>query len=146
MSYIGDAAFLEGITDRTGRVKESVEKLLIEENKKGGVLKIDTENVSSILSHKPGYIIEGEDIIVGLQTDEPLKRAVNPFAGYRNAIQACKAYGYEMGEKVKNQFKYHQLFYHIFYTFAINFNEDFFVGCRKIWSVFVLFAETDSFC
>jgi len=105
-SYIGNAAFLEGATERTDKVKEKVESLLIEENKNGGVLKIDTDNVSSILSHKPGYIIEGDDIILGLQTDEPLKRAVNPFAGYRNAIQACQAYGYEMGDNVKNQFKY----------------------------------------
>jgi formate acetyltransferase 1 len=53
-----------------------------------------------------GYIKKGEDIILGLQTDEPLKRAVNPFAGYRNAVQACRAYGYEIGENVENEFKY----------------------------------------
>jgi len=105
-SYDGDSSFLEGTTERTNKVKARVEELLIEENKKGGVLNIDTETVSSILSYKPGYIIKGEDIILGLQTDEPLKRAVNPFAGYRNAVQACEAYGYEIGENIHNEFKY----------------------------------------
>lgn len=104
--YEGDSAFLEGPTKRTESVRTRVEELLIEETKKGGVLDIDTENVSSILTYKPGYIKKGEDIILGLQTDEPLKRAVNPFAGYRNAVQACKAYGYEIGENVTNEFKY----------------------------------------
>ena len=104
--YKGDASFLEGPTKRTESVRTRVEELLIEETKKGGVLDIDTEHVSSILTYKPGYIKKGEDIILGLQTDEPLKRAVNPFAGYRNAVQACKAYGYEIGENVSNEFKY----------------------------------------
>lgn len=104
--YIGDASFLEGTTQRTDSVKKRVEELLIEENEKGGVLKVDTENVSSLLTYRPGYIKKGEDIILGLQTDEPLKRAVNPFAGYRNAVQACKAYGYEIGENIENEFKY----------------------------------------
>ncbi len=104
--YMGDASFLEGTTPRTDSVKKRVEELLVEENEKGGVLKIDTENVSSLLTYRPGYIKKGEDIILGLQTDEPLKRAVNPFAGYRNAVQACKAYGYEIGENIENEFKY----------------------------------------
>ncbi|MBQ8588733.1 MAG: formate C-acetyltransferase [Clostridia bacterium] len=104
--YDGDSAFLSTTTPRTDSVKARVEELLIEENKKGGVLDVDTDCVSSLLSHKPGYIIKGEDIIMGLQTDEPLKRAVNPFAGYRNAEQACEAYGYEIGENVKKEFKY----------------------------------------
>ncbi|MBQ7333624.1 MAG: formate C-acetyltransferase, partial [Clostridia bacterium] len=72
----------------------------------GGVLDIDTDTVSSILSYKPGYVIEGKDIILGLQTDEPLKRGVNPFAGYRNTIQACRAYGYELSEDIKKKFLY----------------------------------------
>ena len=104
--YTGDASFLKGPTARTLSVKKRVDELLIEENANGGVLKVDTENVSSLLSHAPGYIKKGEDIILGLQTDEPLKRAVNPFAGYRNAVQACKAYGYEIGKNVENEFKY----------------------------------------
>ncbi|MBE6607495.1 MAG: formate C-acetyltransferase [Ruminococcaceae bacterium] len=104
--YFGDSDFLQGTTERTTSVRKKVEELLIEENNKGGVLNIDTDHVSSILSHKPGYVDKEKDIIVGLQTDEPLKRAVNPFAGYRNAVQACQAYGYEIGENINNEFKY----------------------------------------
>ena len=104
--YTGDASFLSQATPRTDRVKSRVDELIIEETKKGGVLNIDTEHVSSLLTYKPGYVIKGDDIILGLQTDEPLKRAVNPFAGYRNAVQACKAYGYEIGENIKNEFRY----------------------------------------
>ena len=104
--YTGDASFLSGSTPRTDRVKKRVEELIIEETKRGGVLDIDTERVSSLLTYEPGYVIKEDDLIVGLQTDEPLKRAVNPFAGYRNAVQACKAYGYEIGENIKNEFRY----------------------------------------
>ncbi len=104
--YSGDSSFLCGVTKRTESLRARVDELLIEENKNGGVLDIDTDCVSSLLSHKPGYIKKGEDIILGLQTDKPLKRAVNPFAGYRNAVQACEAYGYKIGEKVANEFKY----------------------------------------
>jgi len=105
-SYEGGASFLQGTTERTDEVRAKVDELLIEENKKGGVLDIDTENVLSILTYEPGYIIEGKDIIVGLQTDEPLKRGVNPFAGLRNAQQACEAYGYKLSQKVIDQFEY----------------------------------------
>ncbi len=105
-AYGGNADFLAGTTPRTDIVKKRVEELLVEETKNGGVLDVDTKTVSSILSHKPGYIIKGEDIILGLQTDEPLKRAVNPFSGYRNTIQACEAYGYELGDNVKQEFKF----------------------------------------
>ena len=104
--YEGDASFLSGTTPRTDRVKKRVEELIIEETKKGGVLDVDTERVSSLLTYEPGYVIKEDDLIVGLQTDEPLKRAVNPFAGYRNAVQACKAYGYEIGEHIKDEFRY----------------------------------------
>ena len=104
--YLGDASFLEGTTERTECIKARLNELLIEEMKKGGVLDIDTDTVSSILSYKPGYVIEGKDIILGLQTDEPLKRGVNPFAGYRNTIQACRAYGYELSEDIKKKFLY----------------------------------------
>ena len=104
-AYDGDSSFLSKSTERTDRVMEKVKQLLIEENEKGGVLDVDTEHVSSLLSYKPGYISD-EDIIVGLQTEAPLCRAVNPFAGYRNAEQALKAYGYEMSDKVRDEFRY----------------------------------------
>ena len=104
--YEGDASFLESETERTASALSRVEALLVEETKKGGVLDVATDRVSSLLTFEPGYIHKGEDLIVGLQTDAPLRRAVNPFAGYRNAIQACQAYGYEIGEEIKNEFRY----------------------------------------
>jgi len=103
--YDGDSSFLEGPTDRTKRVNDIVKELLIKENENGGVLEVDAENVSSILSHGPGYVCD-EDIIKGLQTDKPLRRAVNPFAGFRNAEQACEAYGYKIGDKIREEFQY----------------------------------------
>jgi len=104
--YTGDDSFLQGTTLRTDSVRREVERLLVLENEKGGVLDIDTDRVSSLLTFEPGYIKKGEDLILGLQTDRPLKRAINPFAGYRNAVQACEAYGYQIGETVQNEFKY----------------------------------------
>ena len=105
-AYDGDASFLESPTERTNRVRKKLDELLVAETKNGGVLDVDTSKVLSLLSHKPGYVIKEDDIIVGLQTDEPLKRGVSPFAGYRNAVQACEAYGYEMSDKIKDEFTY----------------------------------------
>jgi formate C-acetyltransferase len=105
--YDGDASFLEGPTERTNKEMARVKELLIAENEKGGVLDVDTERVLSILSHDAGYVVDKDtDIIVGLQTDEPLKRGVSPFAGFRNAVQACNAYGYELSDKIKDEFTY----------------------------------------
>ncbi len=105
--YDGDASFLEGATDRTNVEMKRVKELLIQENEKGGVLDVDTEKVLSILSHDAGYVVDKDtDIIVGLQTDAPLKRGVSPFAGFRNAVQACNAYGYELSDKIKDEFTY----------------------------------------
>ena len=106
-AYDGDSSFLEGPTDRTKKEMDRVHELLIKENDNGGVLDVDTERVLSILSHDPGYVVDKDtDVIVGLQTDEPLKRGVSPFAGFRNAVQACNAYGYELSEKIKDEFTY----------------------------------------
>ncbi|MBE6650164.1 MAG: formate C-acetyltransferase [Ruminococcaceae bacterium] len=104
--YEGDSSFLKGPTQRTKDLYEKVTALFVEENKKGGVLDVDTENVSSILAFKPGYIDKENELIVGLQTDAPLKRAVNPFAGFRNAEQACEAYGYRMSDKIRASYVY----------------------------------------
>lgn len=105
--YDGDSSFLQGPTERTERTMKRVNELLIEENEKGGVLDVDTERVLSILSHDAGYVVDKDtDIIVGLQTDAPLKRGVSPFAGLRNTVQACNAYGYELSEKIKDEFTY----------------------------------------
>lgn len=104
--YTGEADFLCGATQRTKDLYAYVQELVEKEQNNGGVLEVDTNRVSSILTYGPGYIKKGEDIILGLQTEKPLMRAVNPFAGFRNAEQACKAYGYEIGEDVTREFSY----------------------------------------
>lgn len=75
-AYDGDSSFLAKPTERTERVSKRLKELLVAENEKGGVLDVDTTKVLTILSHKPGYVVKEDDIIVGLQTDEPLKRGV----------------------------------------------------------------------
>ncbi len=104
--YDGDESFLKGATQRTKDVFNEFSKLLKKERENGGVLDVDTVNVSSILSHKPGYLIKDKDIIVGFQTDEPLKRSINPFGGIRVVNQALEDYGYELSSSVKKEFKY----------------------------------------
>lgn len=105
--YDGDASFLAPATERTNIEMKRVKELLIAEDKNGGVLDVDADRVLSILSHGPGYVVDKDtDIIVGLQTDAPLKRGVSPFAGFRNAEQACEAYGYKLSDKIRDEFKY----------------------------------------
>lgn len=104
--YFGDASFLEGMTERTKMVVGQVEALMKKELDKGGVLSIDVNRVSSLLTYEPGYIDRENEVIVGLQTDEPLKRGVNPFGGIRMARQACEAYGYKLSDKVEEHFEY----------------------------------------
>ena len=96
--YEGEADFLCGPTKRTSALMEKVNALLKAERDKGGVLDVDTERVSSLLSYAPGYIDRDNEIIVGLQTDAPLKRGVNPFGGIRMARAACQAYGYKLSD------------------------------------------------
>ncbi|MBE6759101.1 MAG: formate C-acetyltransferase [Ruminococcaceae bacterium] len=104
--YTGDHSFLAGATQRTTELMDKLNDLFAEEQKKGGVLDIDTDTVSSLTSYKPGYLDKEKELIVGLQTDSPLKRGVNPFGGIRMARQACEAYGYKLGEKVEEEFRY----------------------------------------
>ena len=104
--YEGDASFLVGPTARTQKVNAEYERLHKEEFDKGGVLDVDVENASSLLSHRPGYLDRENELIVGLQTDAPLKRSVNPFGGMRMAEQAAEAYGYHLSDKLKTQFTY----------------------------------------
>jgi len=104
--YDKEADFLCGPTARTRRVYEKYEALRQQELDKEGVLDIDTETVSSLLTFHPGYISKEDELIVGLQTDEPLKRGVNPFGGIRMARKACEAYGYKLSEKVEQEFAY----------------------------------------
>lgn len=104
--YSGDESFLCGTTDRTNYLNKKYEELRKKESEKGGVLDIDTENVSSLLSYKPGYIDREREIIYGLQTECPLKRSVNPFGGLRLAQKACEAYGYKISDKILEEFRY----------------------------------------
>ena len=104
--YNGDDTFLAKATPRTNEVMEKVQALFREERQKGGVVDIDTETVTSLLNYAPAYVDKDKDIIVGLQTDAPLKRGVNPFGGIRMARQACAAYGYKLGDVIEKEFQY----------------------------------------
>ena len=104
--YTGDEAFLAKATPRTEKVMAQVRELLRRERENGGVLDIDTETVSSLTSYAPGYIDKDNELIVGMQTDAPLKRGVNPFGGIRMARQACQAYGRTLSDKVEQEFKF----------------------------------------
>ncbi len=104
--YHGDASFLAGPTERTKLVNDKYLRLKQLENEYGGCLDIDTTTVSSLLTYKPGYLDREHELIVGLQTNRPLKRGVNPFGGIRMAEQACEAYGYELSDQVREHFKY----------------------------------------
>ncbi len=104
--YTGDDSFLAKATPRTKALMEKVQALFAEERKKGGVLDVDTETVSSLRAYPAGYVDKENELIVGLQTDAPLRRGVNPFGGIRMARQACEAYGYKLGEKIEKAFEF----------------------------------------
>ena len=104
--YTGDEGFLAQATPRTEKVMAQVRELLRRERECGGVLDIDTETVSSLKNYAPGYIDKDNELIVGMQTDAPLKRGVNPFGGIRMARQACQAYGRTLSDKVEQEFKF----------------------------------------
>ncbi len=104
--YEGDDAFLCGATPRTNALMKKLQSLFVLERQFGGVLDIDTATVSSLTSYSPGYLDKDNEIIVGLQTNRPLKRGVNPFGGMRMVRQACEAYGYKLSDKVEEEFRY----------------------------------------
>lgn len=104
--YIGDDSFLEGPTSRTEKEMEKLNELFKKEREKGGVLAVDTETVSSLTHFEAGYLDRDLELIVGLQTDAPLKRGINPFGGIRMVESSCEAYGYELSQKVKDEFKF----------------------------------------
>jgi formate C-acetyltransferase len=104
--YDGDEAFLAGPTDRTRRIWKRLEELFVEERKKG-VLDI-SQVPSSITAHAPGYIDRDNEIIVGLQTDAPLKRAIMPNGGLRMVLNSLKAYGFEPSPAVVETFSKHR--------------------------------------
>lgn len=104
--YEGTDEFLKTKTERTDRLMERLNSLLKLEQDFGGVLDIDTQSVSSLTAYQPGYLDKEEELIVGLQTNRPLKRGVNPFGGINMARKACKAYGYELSDKIEQEFQY----------------------------------------
>ncbi|NLC17661.1 MAG: formate acetyltransferase, partial [Clostridiales bacterium] len=104
-AYYGDESFLAPATERTIRLNEKYQELCRLERQKG-VLSINTEKVSSLLTYEPAYLDRENEIIVGFQTDAPLKRGVNPFGGIRMARQACEAYGYSLSEEIEQHFLY----------------------------------------
>ena len=104
--YEGDESFLCGPTERTKELNGKFSALLRLEQERGGVLDIDTETVTSLTAYAPGYLDKDKEIIVGIQTDEPLKRGVNPFGGINMTRKACKAYGYELSDSVEKAFRY----------------------------------------
>ena len=104
--YKGDSSFLAGATPRTEALMKKLQSLFTLERQYGGVLDIDTATVSSLTSYAPGYIDKANEIIVGMQTNRPLKRGVNPFGGMRMARQACEAYGYKLSRKVEEEFRF----------------------------------------
>ena len=104
--YTGDDSFLAGATDRTKALMKKVQALFALERQFGGVLDIDTATVSSLTTFSPGYIDKDNEIIVGMQTNRPLKRGVSPFGGIRMARQACEAYGYKLSETIEDEFRF----------------------------------------
>src|SRR4029453_1119586 len=124
--YEDDGSFLEGATPRTEHIWDILKKLFIEERKKG-VLDV-SQIPSSITAHAPGYIDRDNEIIVGLQTEAPLKRAIMPNGGFRLVVNALKAYGYEPDPHVVETFsKYRKTHNHaVFDAYTADVR-----GCRS---------------
>ena len=106
--YEGDASFLVGPTERTKRIWDICLKALEEERNNNGVRSFDPDTVSTITSHKPGYIDQENELIVGLQTDELLKRAIKPFGGIKVVEKACAQNGKEVNPRVKDIFTHYR--------------------------------------
>lgn len=102
--YLGDESFLVGPTDASTQLNNMFIDLLRQEKENGGVLECDTEVVTSITSHGPGYIDQKLEKIVGLQTDKPLKRAFFPYGGIQVAVKAAESYGYHVNPELVHIF------------------------------------------
>ncbi|MBS5986880.1 formate C-acetyltransferase [Clostridium sp.] len=101
--YEGDESFLVGVTEKTKKVWNECEELIIKEMKEG-IIDVATDRVSGIDNYEPGYIDKTNEVIVGLQTDAPLRRIVNPFGGIRMVHQSLKEYGYELNPEIDKHF------------------------------------------
>src|SRR6476646_4215717 len=93
-SYAGDEKFLAPASQRTKAVWDKLQPYFAEERKKG-VLAVDAKNPSNLLAHAPGYIDRDNEVVVGLQTDQPFKRAIFPYGGLRMVEAGLKAAGFE---------------------------------------------------
>lgn len=103
--YEGDDTFLVGPTNATSQLWDQVMDLTKQERENGGVLDMDTKIVSTITSHNPGYLNKDLETVVGVQTDVPFKRSLQPFGGIRMAELACEAYGYEVDKEISSIFR-----------------------------------------
>ena len=106
--YEGDASFLTGASERTKRLWAKCLEALAEEKENGGVRSIDNKTISTITSHAAGYIAKEDELIVGLQTDELLRRAIKPFGGWHVVEKACKENGVELDPEVKKIFTHYR--------------------------------------
>ncbi len=104
--YTGDEQFLCGPTPRTSALMAKLNRLFAEEARRGGVYDVDVDRASSLTTYEPGYLDRENELIVGLQTNAPLKRGVNPFGGIKMTRKACEAYGYKLSDQVETEFKY----------------------------------------
>ncbi len=102
--YDGDESFLAGPTENTKKLWEQVLELSKQEREAGGVLDMDTKIISTITSHGAGYLDKDKEQIVGIQTDKPFKRSLQPFGGIRMAQAACEQYGYKVDDEVVDLF------------------------------------------
>ncbi|MEH7302972.1 formate C-acetyltransferase [Neobacillus drentensis] len=102
--YEGNDSFLADATEATKNLWEQVMELTKQERENGGVLDMDTETVSTITSHGPGYLNEDLEKVVGVQTDKPFNRSLQPFGGIRMAKSACEAYGYQLNPEIERIF------------------------------------------
>ena len=102
--YEGDGSFLKPATEATKKLWDEILELSKKEREAGGVLDADTSVVSNLTSHAPGYIDKDLEKIVGLQTDKPFKRALQPFGGIKMAEQALSLYGYQIDPEIKHIF------------------------------------------
>ncbi|MGS0763727.1 formate C-acetyltransferase [Syntrophomonas curvata] len=106
--YDHNASFLCGPSERTRKLWGKCQELLRQERSRGGVLEVDADNPIAINSHPPGYIDRELEVIAGLQTDRPLKRAINIYGGLRTSVRACRAYGSEPPREMMDFFKKHR--------------------------------------
>ncbi|HEY1054944.1 MAG TPA: pyruvate formate lyase family protein, partial [Emticicia sp.] len=104
--YTGDASFLSGPSDKTVRLWDTAKQALLQERANNGCLAVDTETISNITAFRPGYIKKEDEVIVGLQTDQLLKRSLKPFGGIKLVESAVKEKGLKVSDRVVDIFNY----------------------------------------